>query len=472
MAANIRPASGKTRDLPLTKGGEIAVPALTKLITDLRAVYGGGTIRAGDGLTLSIGKRAARWVYSYMPPRVPGEPRENQRAITLGDLESMDLADARAAASAHKKAIRKGSDPVAEKRAAREALASNMRAITDRAAYERAELAAIAAGKSGDFSVLAGATLAVCVDAYMGHSATGSPEYRSDTRRHLTRAMEELGLERATPSAIQPAPVQAYLRKLGHSHKALPLHVHGSLTRFLAWLKVCRAVSENIMDEVPRPEKPTPRRTVYTAAEVQALWRAADKLPGDKGDYLRFSLLVPMRRQEIADLTAAHVHKIGSRLEIRLGGDETKNSEPLIIPLAPAAREIIERLLSRKETGYLFRIARGGVMTAWSKFATQIRKASGVKCFSFHHNRRLFTSVCAEQQAGDLTIIDLTLNHKSADARSGVRAHYMQSAMVGPRARLFARWEAILSHAAAAGDWPELDHGGDGGNVVSIRSFG
>jgi integrase len=88
------------------------------------------------GLSLTVGRRSARWAFSYKAP-LPAGGWSSGRRLVLGDLAGMDVDEAREAALAAKAQVASGIDPVAAKRARRAANVEAAASRTVAAAIER-----------------------------------------------------------------------------------------------------------------------------------------------------------------------------------------------------------------------------------------------------------------------------------------------------------------------------------------------
>jgi integrase len=185
---------------------------------------------------------------------------------------------------------------------------------------------------------------------------------------------------------------------------------------------------------------------MYSPADIKALWNCPG-LPDYKLAFLRFILLTPLRRQEGADILIENI-STGASGYLEIMVRETKNGTDLRVPLTGEAAQIVIDQRGDRKTGNLFEVG------CFKKLTKKIRDNSGVAEFAWHDTRRTFTSIAAELELASFDTIDAMLNHLSAEAKSGVRAHYNRSAGIPARARLLSRWENVVRHAAETGQWP------------------
>jgi integrase len=387
------------------------------------------------------------WTYSYRPRGVDGAGRRlPQRTLRLGDLATLTPAEARAKADEAKAAVRNGRDPAEDHRTqAEQARLEKLRLVTVTAAFAQYVARGIAGGKLN--------------------------QMHEESRVRL--AIEEMGIGTSPMSEVSKADVLRLLDM--HRTKGSLAYVRfHALDRFLNWFverddkfaNPCRLIGKRF-----RPKRPGARKRVYSAAEVQAIWVGAGMFEETRRDFIRFLLLAPLRRQEASDLTPTNLDR--GRKAIMLAQGATKNDEPFILPLPPAAWEIVDRRAGGlKPDARLFQMnGVSGPMGSWSQFTKRVRKRTGVSDFQFHDVRRLLMTEAAEHGVASLEVLDAALNHKSSSTRSGVRSAYMHAALMPAKTAAMARWGEIIGHAVEHGCWPREDAASaDSANVVPLRS--
>jgi integrase len=476
--------NGGTKHLKLTPS------AIQRLISSSRGDAAGGgprrtTIvdRLAPNLRLVIGPRTAAFQVSYRPPSAtPDGKRAAQTIVVIGDAASISIDEARAEAARIRREARAGRDPGGERRSARSSELSARTAEVAERERRKAQLTAILAAAdpaaSGsratalDLSVLAEATLEQCAVAYAAHGARGNARTRAEAASHLRLALAETDALKLKPADLKHARVMALARH--HAMRpATARHRLGELSRFYIWLVAHEAVASNPAAAVKAPAPPPPRTRVYTADETRRLWTSADALPLARRDYLRLALLLPLRRQELADTRRRDIIANGDRLELVISSSRSKNAQEHRLPLVGEARAIIERLLTEAPNAspeaFLIPLTRDGTpMNSWRRFAEAVRAASGVADFALHHFRRLFVSEAAEHDLGDFATIDLLLNHAASTSKVGAARAYHHARQASARARVLEAWGKIVAHAAASGRWPRDTN--DAGNVIPFVS--
>ena len=86
---------------------------------------------------------------------------------------------------------------------------------------------------------------------------------------------------------------------------------------------------------------------MLSAAEIKALWDGAARLPSARAAYLKLAILLPLRRQELADLKVSDVVFEGQNVELRLDGSKTKNSKTFVMPIVGTAAAIVRGLVDQ-----------------------------------------------------------------------------------------------------------------------------
>ena len=415
------------------------------------------------GLRLVIGRRTSRWELIYRPRGVaPDGKRLPQTTLPLGDAATMTPDEARTAAARAKAEVAQGADPVADRRENR--AKANEAKLTAHAEQERREkqLHLILADEQAktatslDFSVLADASLADCAKAFKRHGARGNSETQRNTEMHIRLALREMAAAAIKPSELKQSRVASMVR-LHEKNPATGRQRLGSLSRLYKWLRLCEATTNDPTGAIKPPAPPAPRTNVYSATELQRIWRAAETLPKARADFLRLAILLPLRRQELADLYQSDVQTNGDRVEIVIPGARTKNGREHRLPLVGRARDIVRANLiadAAPSTRLLPLTEKGTPMNAWRRFSESVRAASKVNNFALHDFRRLFATETAEHEVGDFTIIDGLLNHAASLSKPGASRAYDHARRSVARTRVLEAWDKIVLHAVECGKWP------------------
>ena len=461
--------------------GRLTPAQIAKLITAARATPGftRHPIQDADqpGLFLVIGKRTASWTLKFRPRGLnPDGTRPPPSAYVIGDAALLSVDDARAEAAALRAKIATGAHPTHEK-AVKRALTAHDRDAAQSEAQRRAGMiaaildsGAIKNAMALDFSVLADATLSQCVIAFDLHGSKGNAKTRADTKAHLTRALIEMDAAQMVPADLKQSRVTG-LARLHTDRPATGRHRVGSLNRLYKWLASVEAASANPVVNIALPSPPAPRTRVLTAGQVKTLWEAAATLPAPRRDYLRLLLLLPLRRQELADTRRRDIHFNGERLELVIASHRSKNRLEHRLPLVAEAREIVARLLAApgEPEEFLLKLSEdGSPMNSWRRFQEAIERASRI-AFGFHDPRRLFATECGEHDLADFSLIDAALNHAAAVSKTGAARAYHHARHANARANLMTAWATLISHAISAGRWPREEP--QAANVVAF-SFG
>jgi integrase len=352
------------------------------------------------GLLLVVGTRAATWCVDYKPHGVRDDGRRNSKVrMTLGDATTMPLSDARTTATAIKVEVAKGRDPHAEKRAGK------AKAIAERAS-KPTTLAAALEGYERDI-----------LKRREPSEATRKQEIHYARKAVLKMEAGVLPVDR-----LDSGMVRKLIRTMDASDSEVR-HAFGALSRFLGWMIEEGLIGANPCDAVPRKQRPKPgrdRHYVPSLEELRAVWTAVEDEHVAVRDLVRFAVLTPLRRDEIAELTWGEVDV--SERKLRLPAGRMKNKLPHDMPLSDAALEIIVRRRGDKEqkaTDLVFPSSEGTAYSGWTRLLTRIRKAIGQgeagrdARFSLHDIRRGFSTHLGDRGHDEIAL-DLAIAHKRA----------------------------------------------------------
>ena len=332
---------------------------------------------AMPGLALRIRAGGSRaWIYQYKVSR-------RNRRVTIGNAGVISLAKARKTAADLHAQVRLGADP---------------------------------AGKKAEDRVRAGDTMAAALAAYLPYQqARLKPLSLLQIKRHLLKHCKPLHLLQLT--RIDRRTVSARMTAI--AAKSGPVEsnrVRSSLAAFFAW-----CVREGWVDANPAaggsrsPERSRDR--VLSDDELKAIWTAT----ADSRDYsaiARLLMLTAQRRDEIGGLKWSEVDS--DRIVLPAG--RTKNAREHVVPLAPAARAILDARPHHHGRDFVFGRVNG--FSAWSvsKAALDEQLGNTVGAWTHHDLRRTAATKMAEMGIAP-HIIEACLNHVSGH-KAGVAGIY------------------------------------------------
>lgn len=155
------------------------------------------------------------------------------------------------------------------------------------------------------------------------------------------------------------------------------------------------------------------RRTLIKKSELPAWFDAVERLrdEGDPSsatisDYLQLLLMTGLRRSEGMNLQWSHVDFVDRTLTIT----DTKNREPLILPLSDYLTELLKQRQGRQESSYVFPGSTGGKIVEPRKQLFKVAEWSGVP-FTLHDLRRTFITIAESLELSQYAIKHL-VNHK------------------------------------------------------------
>ncbi len=155
------------------------------------------------------------------------------------------------------------------------------------------------------------------------------------------------------------------------------------------------------------------RRTLIKKSELPAWFEAVERLreEGDPtsetiADYLMLLLFTGLRRSEGMDLQWEDVDFVERTLRV----NDTKNREPLILPLSDTLYELLKRREAGHVSSFVFPGSRGGRLIEPRKQLFKVIEWSGVR-FTLHDLRRTFITIAESLELSQYAIKHL-INHK------------------------------------------------------------
>ena len=349
-----------------------------------------------------------------------------QRRVTLGKVEAVDAEEARRRARNALAQAHLGTDPQAERIAARAQAAVTLRSV---------------------------------VNDYMERHAT--PRLKASTLaevdRYLRRHFKPLA---ETPiRKIERADVAARLARIAADHGGYAANrARAALGSLYAW-----SIAEGLTDHNPvvgtrKATAEVARDRVLTDAELSAAWRLAGD--GDYGAILRLLVLTGQRRDEVGGMVWAEVDLAGKSWTLPKG--RTKNGREHVVPLSAAALDILRGLPRREGSPLVFGSRKGtkaeqaGGFGGWSKakaaldarMLAELREEHGPEAklapWRLHDLRRTAATRMAE--GGVLPhVVEAVLNHVSGHKAGVAGVYNLASYAAEKRAALDLRAAQVMT---------------------------
>jgi integrase len=199
--------------------------------------------------------------------------------------------------------------------------------------------------------------------------------------------------------------------------------LHSHLHRLFRWAVGRGIIETNPMADLPKPGAAVKRDRVLADSELAAVWKAADKVGWPFGSAIKLLILTAARRDEIGSLRWSEIH--GD--EICLPGERSKTGEPRIIPLSPAAAELISTL---PHVGDHVFSANGTGISGWSKAKRALDAAAAeingtpLAAWRLHDVRRSVATGLQRLGVG-LQVIEAILGHVGG-SRAGIVGVYQR----------------------------------------------
>jgi integrase len=387
------------------------------------------------GLRLAVGPRRAVWTLSYIPHgRTAAGKRLSRVTMVVADATSVSLHEARGRAQEFKLQVSRGRDPLRERHSA------TATAISDR-----------------DFTA---PTVDAAAKAYSDATlarAGATQQYLKQQTVYVAKAIRIMGVGAFPVTTLGSKDIRTLLDRMDGS-PSKRRHIFGALDRFLRWLRKRDVITVNPCGAVDADERPrlvVRRDYVPRLAELRAVWRSVEDLPGVTRDIVHFMLLMPLRRGEAAGLRWSEVDFAEGW--IRISGPRMKNRKRHELPLSKPALEVLVRRRASACSDLVFASPTGKPLNNWGRALDHIRltlgqdDASRSERLCLHDFRRAFVTHLAEHF--DEEALDRVLAH----SRSGVAGVYQHARYMNARPRIMEKWAEILLDQPAT-------------NVVKLRA--
>lgn len=365
------------------------------------------------------------------------------RRATLGDARVVELDEAREGARKLLSRVELGSDPQAEKQAARRAM-----------------------------------RVSAFVEAYLADVEKRlKPRSFAEVKRHLEHHVKPLHQE-----AVREVGRSAIVKLLdGISRDSGPVaanRVRSSLSAMWVWgLRSGTIEGENSVVHVPKPGSEAPRERVLTDAELALVWQATAG-DHDHDRIVRLLMLTGARREEMAGMGWKEIEgslwtlprarsKNGLQHEVPLGA--------LALAQLPPKRDGRAQVFGEGKDGFsgwsrckdrlderIFELLR----KAFTERQEREPKTDEVACpkWTLHDLRRTL-STWLNENGTEPHVVEAVLNHVSGAARRGVAGVYNRAQYREPKQAALARWEKHIRKLAGL---PAVT----AGNVVTLAKAG
>lgn len=374
-----------------------------------------------DGLYLKISKYGARsWILRYSTGELrtakSGEQYAVRRDIGLGGFPDLGLKEARERAREIKAQIRQGVDPVAERKAAREALRAASAAEMTFAEAARACHRA----KASEFR---------------------NPKHAAQWLTSLEQyAFPTLG--RMSVAEIELPQILRVLEPIWSEKTETANRVRGRIEAVMTWAAVSGYRSGdnparwegNLKEVLPTPSKI--RRPMHFRAlpwhQVPEFMAALRERDGLAARGLEFLILTAARSGEVRHAEWPEFDLDGRTWTVP--ADRIKAGKQHRVPLSDDALDVLENQPLFADSKFVFPAPRGGALSDMA--LTAVIRRMGYDA-TVHGFRSSFKDWARNRTAYPDEVSELALAHVNSDA---TRAAYARDELLPQRARLMADW--------------------------------
>lgn len=391
-----------------------------------------------SGLVLQVSKTGTKsWL---MRVAVGGKRRE----IGIGGYPDVTLAGAREAARVVREKIKSGIDPIAERAAARSALAA---AVASAITFKQAAQKYIEANEAGWKSAKHAAQWTATLETY-AHPTIGNLQVAHIDTSHVVGILEPIWNTKTETASRLRGRIESVLdwaKVRGYRKGENPARWKGHLDHILP----ARAKVQKVR-----------HHTALDYRDIGAFMVALKAVDGMGARALEFAILCASRSNEVRGATWGEIdEKAGVWI---IPTERMKAEREHRVPLSPAALALLESQPRMVGTNLIFPSAKNGVLSDMTLTAVIRRmheastKAgdsgwcdSAGKVITAHGFRSSFRDWAGETTAYPREVIEHALAHQLKDA---AEAAYQRGDLLDKRRRLMADWAKHCATVAKVAD--------------------
>lgn len=380
------------------------------------------------GLALSIKGNARYWMLRVM---VQGKRRD----MGIGPYPEMTLADARAAATAARNAIRDGLDPIAKRRAERSATAAAQARLLS---FDEAATKYIEAHSPGWRNAKHAAQWQATLDTYAS-PVIGQLQVADVSTAHVRSILEPIWTSKTETATRVRGRIEAVLDwavVAGHRPEGLnPARWKGHLAMMLA---------------APRRVTKVEHHRALPVADMYAFWKRLQDAPGMGARALEFAILTAARSGEVRGATWDEIDMATKVWTVP--GDRMKAGREHRVPLSDAALLLLRALLPAKPVGLVFPSATDKARPLSDMTLSAVLRRLEVDAVP-HGFRSTFRDWSAENTSHPRDVAEMALAHTIGNK---VEAAYRRGDLFDKRRMLMDDWARFVSTPPATGNVRQL----------------
>jgi len=231
---------------------------------------------------------------------------------------------------------------------------------------------------------------------------------------------------------IRRADVIALVEKIGETSPIMSNRVRALLSKLFKFAIERSLVESSPVFLTPSYKEKSKRKRVLTDEEIPVFWQKCDELAEPMGDLFKLALLTGQRTGEVKTMRWRDV--VGDVWTIP--EEYSKNGREHLVPLCPAALDILRKLRERGEKHkektehpgllkaipiYVFYSDTGSNIDALTKASERLNKLCGFKSKFTPHDLRRTARTILQRLGVSAEIRAKVTNHKSAESTVGAR---------------------------------------------------
>ena len=232
------------------------------------------------------------------------------------------------------------------------------------------------------------------------------------------------------------------------------------LKKFFSWCVDREIITTSPADRIEAPSSNGSRDRVLDDEEIAIIWSALAAEGGMFGSIIKLLLSTGQRRAEVAGMQWSELKGLaGPEPMWELPGTRTKNKLAHVVPLSPAAVDLIRSIPSSNGL-HVFTTTGSTPVSGFGKAKRRIddwitKNHRPLPHWSLHDLRRTMVTRMNEALQIQPHVVEAVVNHASGTAKRGVAGIYNRALYLEERRLALMAWAAYLKKLTATPIWPK-----------------
>jgi integrase len=221
------------------------------------------------------------------------------------------------------------------------------------------------------------------------------------------------------------------------------------LSKFFSWCVDREVIEVSPVARISAPQPTRSRDRILSANELHAAQVAFEGEGYPFGPLFQLMLLTGQRRGEVAGMRWDELKGLNTAAPVwELSGDRTKNHHPHVVPLSPAAVDVIQSI--EAQGSFVFSTNGRTAVSGFGKAKARVDQnlaSEGLEsdAWTLHDLRRTMVTVMNEELRIAPHVVEAVVNHVSGSAKRGVAGVYNKALYMDERRIALNGWASWLA---------------------------